>query len=165
MKKIRLGKNNYYLVQADGVTLEPTLKQFMLKVENKGDYDRIGTTPVFNNNYGMFITAETIKNRDGYAYISYEGKIYDFETAYKKALAIQLDYANRLEKFFNIFLYNGYAYFLDEKYLKKENRQCFKSIEDEMMDKKYRCGSHKHVKKGLEQSQALTQKILALKGK
>lgn len=164
-KVLRLGKNNKFLVNMYGLYLEKNLGQFCLKVENKGDYNRIGTSPAFQSDYDLYIKPSLIMDKSkGYAYITYEGDYLDFEGAYKKAVEIQEYYMNTYEKYINIFCYKERCYYIDKKYLNKDLRLTFKSIEDDVLTRKYTYGAKHKAKKGLEKAQALTQKILAIRG-
>lgn len=164
-KTIRLGKNNKFLVNAFGISLEPTIRQFCLKVENKEIYNKIGVNNKYSSVYNIYIKPEMVMSPDrDYAYIYYKGDFLDFERAYKKALEIKDLYINKYDKEINIFCFDKRCYFLDKKYLNKDNRLAFKSIEDRILGLKYEYGSKKTAKKGLEKSQALTQKILGIRG-
>ena len=164
IKKLRLGKNNSFHIKWNGISLEKSLKQFVLKVENKEIYEKLGTNDKYRSLYDIYITQDLIESPDkDYAFIGYHGDILSFEDAYKKALLINSE-LEQIGKSINIFCYNGYAFKLEWKYLNKDNRQFFKDRELEEQNKKYAYGISKHTKKGLEQSQNLTKKILGIKG-
>lgn len=164
-KKIKLGKNNIFYVNAYGMCLEDGINQFCLKVENKEVYNKIGVNGRYKSLYDIYIKPELITNPNkGYSYIQYDGEILDFEKAYKKALEISEDILNKLNKNINIFCYKERCYFLSRKYLNPLNRGAFRSIENNVLERKYTYGSKHKTKKGLEQSQKITQAILIKMG-
>lgn len=161
--KLRLGKNNIFHVNKYGYSLEKNLDQFCLKTENKGVYNQIGTNKKYSSMYDCFISPELIKKK-GYAYIEYVGTFLDFNNAYCKSIDLQKQFEEKDGLFVNIFIYQDKCYLISPRFRKIENRCAFKSIEDEVLDKKYRYTQKRKVKTGLQRSQAIIRKILGIRG-
>lgn len=170
-KRVRFPQRIKFKVQAFGQHLEATLNQFVLKVENKGvyetgDFDDI--SPVYKDNFGLYISPDIVKK--DFAYIEYDGdhgekygKDNEFEAVYNKALLIQESY-DISGVVVNILIYKGFCFNLSKRYKSKANRAAFKSIELDVLTKKYEQGAKHTTHKGAEKAQALTAKVLGIKG-
>lgn len=170
-KKLKsLGKAGEFRFNYYGCSIERTVPQFVLKVENNGLYDK-----EYKNNitgeagnefrYDIYVEAELIKNKD-YAYIEYkhdekfpDNKLTLLE-AYKQAVELE----KKLLKEITIFLYEGFAFILDERFLSDKRRQFFKSIERTVLMRKYQGGMKKGVKQGAVKAEKMTQAILLRTG-
>lgn len=161
---LRLGKNNKFLINMFGISLEKNLDQFVLKVENKGEYNKIGTEK-YKNHYDMYIKPDLIMNENkGYAYICYKGDILPFQQAYERALVLQSEYVKKYGKYINIFCYGDYCYLLESRYKNPARRPAFKDIELQEAQKKYTYGIKRGAKRGAEKAQSITKKILSTMG-
>lgn len=164
-KNYKLGIYGEFEYNAYGQYLETTTFQFVLKAENKGLYDRVDIeNPAYNYNYDEYIRASTIKK--SFAYIEYKdnSKFPDRKLsllqAYEKALELVNKGKINQGRIINIFLYEDFAFFLDEKFLSEKRRRFFKDIERSILSKKYQMGARKSTRNGAIRASYMTDGII-----
>lgn len=164
-KKIRLGEAGIFLFNAFGQHMENNLPQFVLKAENKGLYDAVdGDDDRYNYHYDLYIKGDTIKK--DFAFIEYipnadfnECKI-PFEEAYKQALAIAENPDYNRGRTINVFIYDNYCFLLSRKFLNVNSRHAFRTIENEVLSRKYKNGARKSAKNGAVRASYMTDGII-----
>lgn len=148
-KKHKLGLYGVMEYNAFGQHLEKSLPQFVLKVENKGVYDKVDIDDArYNFDYDMYIKSDIIKK--DFAYIEYQSgdKKLSLLDAYKKALELVNKGKINQGRIINVFIYNNYCFFLDKKYLDEEKRRFFKDWEVSAKVHKYTFGARKLTRNG-----------------
>lgn len=151
--KYKLGIYGEFDYNAFGQYLETTTPQFVLKVENKRLYDKVDVdNSAYNYYYDMYIRADIAKK--SFAYIEYKenSKFLDRKLslleAYKKALELVNKGKINQGRIINVFIYENFVFFLDEKFLSDDRRRCFKDIEKSVLYKKYTMGARKLARNG-----------------
>ena len=141
------------MFQCSKVLFDCNDKIFALKVNNKGEYDRP------ENDYGNYCTLKSISD---FNFINM-GECSNFELAYKEAYNFSRFLYKVMGKEVNIVVINDNAFILKGMFLNPEKR-IFENWEFSAMRQKKQESSSRHTKKGLEHSQAIISKILAIKG-
>lgn len=143
-----LGKVSYngFDIKTKGIVYTDCEDNIQLSIINKGQY------PSPEN---KFINAG-LKSIQDFKYIAYKGDM-PFKFIYKKALEIKL----MLDIETNLLAYNGNVYKLYNKY--KDNIPEY-NWGDKFVKNRYKNGEKRHSRKGLEQSQKITQAILIKMG-
>ena len=137
---------NDFNIKTKGMIYTDREDNIQLSIINKGQYPSPENKFV---NVGL-------KSIQDFKYMEYEGGI-PFEIIYKKALEIKLMFDFEI----NLLVYNGNIYKLYNKY--KDNIPEY-NWGDKFVKNRYKNGEKRHSRKGLEQSQKITQAILIKMG-
>ena len=134
IKKIRLGKGNFFYYECDKGSFDTFHGQCVLTTDISVEkYD--GTyVKSFDKDIKTVLTSPKIIKRDN-NYLEYSGEK-SLEYAYKKALTLMLDFIKKGKPIINILVYKDACYLIDKKF-KNMDSWFFKSIESETLRKKY----------------------------
>lgn len=160
-KKYKMGLCGIMQYNAFGQYIEKTLPQFVLKVENKGVYDKVDIDNArYNYDYDMYIKGDTIKKDFAYIeYVSGQNKLSLLE-AYKKALELSENSKINQGRLINIFIYDNFCFVLDRKFLNEERRRFFKDLEYSVLSRKYTFGARKLTRNGAIKASMMTDGII-----
>ena len=154
----RIGKGQYVYTSLCPYRMDYN-EQFILKVENRGEYPVINEEgSYFNHDFDMYITGDRIRGE--YSYIEYIGDD-SFENQYKRALKSKIEILFKTGYDIEFFIFNNYVFLLKEKYLIKSNRGTFKEMD---IHKKDIIDIKVKSKKGSERSSRMQQAILVRLG-
>lgn len=150
IKKVRLGKNNIFIATTGLGTFPETsfcIMSLGSRYQLSNDWDNSINFPISktNDKYKAFdfISPSIIKSTANNIELLENDKNIDFPDAYKKALEISKNIEEKFNVNINVFIYKGQSFCLHRKYINEVNRR-YKSIEKEMLKKKYEESVRKH---------------------
>ena len=164
-KKYKLGVYGEFEYNAYGQYLETTTFQFVLKAENKGLYDKVDIdNPAYNYNYDEYIRGNIVKKSLAYIEYKHNEKFPDRKLsllqAYEKALELAKNDKVNQGRIINVFIYENFTFFLDDKFLSEKRRRYFKDIERSILGKKYQMGARKLTRNGAIRASMMTDGII-----